>query len=66
LESNLNEREAVVIKLAFGIEGDHSATLGEIGERFNLTRERIKQIKEKVLRKLRGFKRSNRLKTYLG
>jgi RNA polymerase primary sigma factor len=45
-----------VIKLAFGIEGDHSATLGEIGERFNLTRERIRQIKEKALRKLRVLK----------
>ena len=63
--STLNETEAVVIKLAFGIEGDHSATLGEIGERFNLTRERIRQIKEKALRKLRGSKRSNMLKAYL-
>jgi RNA polymerase primary sigma factor len=64
--STLSEREAVVIKLAFGIEGDHSATLQEIAERFNLTRERIRQIKEKALRKLRGSKRSDRLRTYLG
>ena len=63
--STLEEREAVVIKLAFGIEGDHSATLGEIGERLNLTRERIRQIKEKALRKLRGSKRCDRLKAYL-
>ncbi len=54
-----------MIKLAFGIEGDHSATLKEIGERLNLTRERIRQIKEKALRKLSGSKRSDRLKTYL-
>ena len=63
--STLTEREAEVIKLCFGIEGDHSATLGEIGDRFNLTRERIRQIKEKALRKLRSSKRSNRLRAYL-
>jgi len=63
--STLDEREALVIKLAFGIEGDHSATLEEIGDRFNLTRERARQIKEKALRKLRDSKRSNRLKAYL-
>ncbi|MCJ7553416.1 MAG: sigma-70 family RNA polymerase sigma factor, partial [Ignavibacteriaceae bacterium] len=62
--STLNEREAVVIKLAFGIEGDHSATLEEISKRFNLTRERVRQIKEKALRKLRDSKRSDRLKAY--
>ncbi len=64
--STLSEREAEVIKLYFGIEGDHSATLEEIGERFNLTRERVRQIKEKALRNLRHSKRSGRLKTYLG
>ncbi len=64
--STLTEREAEVIKLYFGIEGDHSATLEEIGERFNLTRERVRQIKEKALRNLRHSKRSGRLKTYLG
>jgi len=64
--STLTEREGEVIKLYFGIEGDHSATLEEIGERFNLTRERVRQIKEKALRNLRHSKRSGRLKTYLG
>ena len=64
--STLTEREAEVIKLYFGIEGDHSATLEEIGERFNLTRERVRQIKEKALRNLRHSKRSGRLKSYLG
>jgi RNA polymerase primary sigma factor len=62
----LTEREANVIKLSFGIDADNSATLEEIGERFNLTRERIRQIKEKALIKLRDSKRSERLKTYLG
>lgn len=62
----LDKREAEVIKLSFGIEGDHSATLEEIGQRFNLTRERIRQIKEKALRKLKNSKRSGKLKSYLG
>ena len=63
--SILSKREAEVIKLAFGIGAGNKATLEEIGERFNLTRERIRQIKEKALRKLRGSKRSDRLITYL-
>ncbi len=63
--SSLTEREAKVIKLCFGIGGDNKATLEQIGDRFNLTRERIRQIKGKALRKLRGSKRSDRLKTYL-
>ncbi|MFZ2322685.1 MAG: sigma-70 family RNA polymerase sigma factor [Ignavibacteriaceae bacterium] len=62
----LTEREANVIKLSFGIDADNSATLEEIGEKFNLTRERIRQIKEKALVKLRESKRSDRLKNYLG
>jgi len=63
--SVLSNREAEVIKLAFGIGTGNKATLEEIGERFNLTRERIRQIKEKALRKLRSSKRSDRLITYL-
>ena len=63
--SILSSREAEVIKLAFGIGSGNKATLEEIGERFNLTRERIRQIKEKALRKLRGSKMSDRLITYL-
>ena len=63
--SILSKREAEVIKLSFGIGGDNKATLEDIGERFNLTRERIRQIREKAIRKLRGSKRSDRLKTYL-
>lgn len=64
--STLDEREAEVIRLSFGIENGQRATLEEIGEKFNLTRERIRQIKEKALRKLRASKRSNKLKEYLG
>lgn len=64
--SILDEREAEVIRLSFGIGSNQKATLEEIGERFNLTRERIRQIKEKALRKLRTSKRSGKLREYLG
>ena len=64
--STLNEREAEVIKLYFGINSEHAATLEEIGERFNLTRERVRQIKEKALIRLRHTSRSKNLKAYLG
>lgn len=63
--SQLTEREAEVIKLSYGIECEKSATLEEIGEKFSLTRERIRQIKEKALRKLRLSKRSSQLRKYL-
>lgn len=62
----LTEREAEVIKLSYGIGCEKSATLEEIGERFHLTRERIRQIKEKALSKLRVSKRSNQLRKFLG
>jgi RNA polymerase primary sigma factor len=64
--STLDKREAEVIRLSFGIGSNQKATLEEIGEKFNLTRERIRQIKEKALRKLRSSKRSSKLKDYLG
>jgi RNA polymerase primary sigma factor len=64
--SSLDAREAEVIRLSFGIGSNHKATLEEIGVKFNLTRERIRQIKEKALRKLRNSKRNVRLKDYLG
>jgi len=64
--STLTEREAEVIRLSFGIGTNQKATLEEIGEKFNLTRERIRQIKEKALRKLRISKRSKKIKEYLG
>lgn len=62
----LSEREAEVIKLYFGLSGGHSLTLEEIGEKFNLTRERVRQIKEKAIRRLRHASRSKNLRTYLG
>ncbi|MFZ1282425.1 MAG: RNA polymerase sigma factor RpoD/SigA [Ignavibacteriaceae bacterium] len=62
----LLDREAEVIKLYFGLDGEYSMTLEEIGERFNLTRERVRQIKEKAIRKLRHNSKSNNLKSYLG
>lgn len=64
--STLPEREAEVVKLYFGVDVDHAHTLEEIGEKFNLTRERVRQIKEKAVRRLRQASRSKNLKTYLG
>ena len=62
----LKERERQVIKMYFGIERDYALTLNEIGEEFNLTRERVRQIKEKAIRRLRHRSRSKTLRTYLG
>ncbi|MBN8706098.1 MAG: sigma-70 family RNA polymerase sigma factor [Bacteroidetes bacterium] len=64
--STLSEREAEVIRLYFGLNREHSLTLEEIGERFSLTRERVRQIKEKAIRRLRHASRSKALKSYLG
>jgi RNA polymerase primary sigma factor len=62
----LPEREAEVIKLYFGLDGEYPMTLEEIGDKFNLTRERVRQIKEKAIRRLRHNSRSKILKSYLG
>jgi RNA polymerase primary sigma factor len=64
--STLTQREADVIALYFGLNGEHAMTLEEIGEKFNLTRERVRQIKEKAIRRLRHTSRSKTLKPYLG
>lgn len=64
--STLSEREAEVVKLYFGLSKEHSLTLEEIGEKFNLTRERVRQIKEKAIRRLRHASRSKNLRSYLG
>jgi RNA polymerase primary sigma factor len=64
--STLTQREADVITLYFGLNGETSLTLEEIGEKFNLTRERVRQIKEKAIRRLRHTSRSKALKPYLG
>lgn len=61
----LTEREKEIIKMFFGI-GEQEKTLEEIGDRFNLTRERVRQIKEKAIRRLRANSRSKLLKSYLG
>ena len=63
--STLTERERDIIKLFFGIN-TQEMTLEEIGEKFGLTRERVRQIKEKGIRRLRHSSRSKLLKTYLG
>jgi RNA polymerase primary sigma factor len=63
--STLSQREAEVIKYYFGLDGT-LLTLEEIGEKFNLTRERVRQIKEKAIRRLRHASRSKALRAYLG
>ncbi len=63
--ATLSPREAEVIKLYFGLDGNQ-LTLEEIGEKFNLTRERVRQIKEKAIRRLRHASRSKSLRSYLG
>lgn len=60
----LSEREKEVVRLYFGIGEETSHTLEEIGQRFNLTRERARQIKEKALRRLKHSSRSKRLLAY--
>ncbi|MCC6369887.1 MAG: sigma-70 family RNA polymerase sigma factor [Bacteroidia bacterium] len=64
--STLTEREADVVKLFFGLEGKHPHSLEEIGEKFSLTRERVRQIKEKAVRRLKHGSRSRLLRVYLG
>lgn len=61
----LTERERKVLKLRFGLEDGRARTLEEVGKEFEVTRERIRQIEAKALRKLRGPKKSNKLKDYL-
>ncbi len=62
----LTEREEKVIRLRFGLEDGKSRTLEEVGKMFNVTRERIRQIEAKALRKLRHPSRSRKLKDYMG
>ena len=61
----LTEREAKVLSLRFGLEDGHPRTLEEVGKEFNVTRERIRQIEAKALRKLRHPSRSKKLKDFL-
>ena len=62
----LSRREAEVIRLYFGLNRDRALTLEEIGEQFRLTRERVRQIKEKAIQRLRHVSRSRALRLYLG
>jgi RNA polymerase primary sigma factor len=64
--ATLTEREADVVRLFFGLGGKHQHSLEEIGEKFDLTRERVRQIKEKAVRRLKHGSRSRLLKAYLG
>lgn len=64
--STLTDKEKEIIRLFFGIGMNHGLTLEEIGTKFNLTRERVRQIKEKAIRRLRHTSRNKLLKAYLG
>jgi RNA polymerase primary sigma factor len=64
--STLTDRERDVIKLFYGIGFNHEFTLEEIGDKFDLTRERVRQIKEKAIKRLKHSSRSKLLKAYLG
>jgi RNA polymerase primary sigma factor len=64
--STLTQRESDVVQLYFGLNIEHPMTLEEIGEKFDLTRERVRQIKEKAIRRLKHTSRSKILKSYLG
>jgi len=64
--NTLSPREADILRLYYGLTGKHSHTLEEISEEFNLTRERIRQIKDKAIKRLKHTHRSGILKTYLG
>ncbi len=64
--SSLSDRERDVVRFFFGIGMNHGLTLDEIGEKFDLTRERVRQIKEKAIRKLKQHSKSKLLKAYLG
>ncbi len=64
--STLTQRESDVIAYYFGLNGEHALTLEEIGEKFSLTRERVRQIKEKATRRLKQSSRSKTLRSYLG
>ena len=64
--ATLTPREGNIIRLYFGLNGKHPHTLEEIGEEFDLTRERVRQIKEKAIKRLKQTTRSKILKSYLG
>jgi RNA polymerase primary sigma factor len=64
--NTLSQREANIIRLYFGLSGKHAQTLDEIGQKYNLSRERIRQIKERTIIRLKHTYKNRVLKTYLG
>ncbi|HUM48399.1 MAG TPA: sigma factor-like helix-turn-helix DNA-binding protein, partial [Chitinophagales bacterium] len=64
--STMNKRDADIVSCFFGVNGELPMNLDEIGQRFGLTRERVRQIKEKAIRRLRKLKSARTLRTYLG
>jgi len=64
--NTLTQREANIIRLFFGLNGKRVQTLEEIGQQYNLTKERVRQIKERALKRLKHFSKNRVLKTYLG
>ena len=64
--STLSEREREVIKLFFGIGVAHAMSLEDIGDHFGITRERVRQIKDKAIQKLRSSNKSKHLQSFLG
>jgi len=64
--NTLTQREANIVRLYFGLNSKHAHTLEEIGEKYNLTRERVRQIKEKAIKRLKHTSKNKILKTYLG
>jgi RNA polymerase primary sigma factor len=63
--STLNEREGKILRMRFGIGEKHDHTLDEVGQYFELTRERIRQIEEKALRKLKHSNRADKLRSFI-
>ena len=64
--STLNEREGKIVRMRFGIGEKHDHTLEEVGQVFDLTRERIRQIEDKALRKLKHSSRAEKLRSFIG
>jgi RNA polymerase primary sigma factor len=63
--STLNEREEKILRMRFGIGEKHDHTLDEVGQYFELTRERIRQIEDKALRKLKHSSRADKLRSFI-
>jgi RNA polymerase primary sigma factor len=63
--NTLTHRERKVIELRFGLKGEHPRTLEEVGQKFGVTRERIRQIEAKTLAKLKSYRESQRLRDFL-